>query len=258
MPEVDPDFPREWAELPDQDGLDRIYRYDLTWLTSHWQCIFGKGCPGTRHRDQGCCTVGAHWSGASDRERVEKHAERLTPDIWQFYDEGNADGVTVEDNEGAGKTRIVEGACIFLNRRGFATGPGCALHVLAVREGIPPAATKPDVCWQIPMRIKYEWAEDGHTLVVIVTEYDRTGWGPGGQYMNWWCSGNTEAHTAGPALYESYAEELRRLIGVNNYAALKAICDKRRDDPSAPYPHPADSVTLSDTKTGQGGNRSHD
>ena len=73
MPEVDPDFPREWAELPDQDGLDRIYRYDLTWLTSHWQCIFGKGCPGTRHRDQGCCTVGAHWSGASDRERVEKH-----------------------------------------------------------------------------------------------------------------------------------------------------------------------------------------
>ncbi|MEU6284015.1 hypothetical protein [Streptomyces sp. NPDC047028] len=242
MPEVNPDFPREWVEVPDQDGLGRIYRYDLTWLTSHWQCIFGKGCPGTRHRDQGCCTVGAHWSDSNDRRRVEKQAERLTPDIWQFYDEGNAHGVTLQGEEGAGQTRIVEGACIFLNRRGFATGPGCALHVLAEREGIPPAATKPDVCWQIPLRIKYEWAEDGHTLVVLVTEYDRTGWGPGGQYMNWWCSGNTEAHTAGPALYESYAEELRRLIGAKNYAALKAICDERRDDPSAPHPHPADPV----------------
>ncbi|MFG2794561.1 hypothetical protein [Streptomyces sp. NPDC048419] len=243
MPEVSPDFPREWADVPDQDGGRRIYRYDLTWLTSHWGCIFGRGCPGTRHENQGCCTVGAHWSGTDDRDRVEKHAQNLTPDIWQFYDEGHAGGVTVHKDSGPGQTRIVDGACIFLNRPGFPTGPGCALHVLAERAGVPALTTKPDVCWQIPIQIKYSWSEDRtgeQVLVVTVTEYDRTGWGPGGQFMNWWCSGNTEAHTEGPALYESYAGELRQLIGPANYDVLKGICDERMRDPQPPHPHPAD------------------
>ena len=26
------------------------------------------------------------------------------------------------------RTRLVDGACVFLNRPGFPTGPGCALH----------------------------------------------------------------------------------------------------------------------------------
>ncbi|MGW6263068.1 hypothetical protein [Streptomyces sp. NPDC055085] len=243
MPEVDPNFPREWVDVPDQYGRNRTYRYDLTWLTSHWQCIFGKGCPGTRHEDQGCCTVGAHWADAADRQRVEEQAERLTPEIWQYHHEGSVSGVTIEDETGPGKTKIVDGACIFLNRKGFATGPGCALHVLAAKEGVHSSTTKPDVCWQIPMRIKYEWdADNDQRLIVLVTEYDRTGWGPGGQYMNWWCSSNTEAHMAEPALYETYAQEIQRLIGSENYAILKRICDERRSNPKSPHPHPADPV----------------
>ena len=36
-------------------------------------------------------------------------------------------------------TRLVDGACIFLNRPGFATGPGCALHQVALARGRQPA-----------------------------------------------------------------------------------------------------------------------
>ena len=36
------------------------------------------------------------------------------------------------------RTRLVDDACIFLNRPGFAAGPGCALHLLAMSTGHAP------------------------------------------------------------------------------------------------------------------------
>ena len=50
------------------------------------------------------------------------------------------------------RTRLVDGACVFLNRPGFPGGTGCALHRMALREGLHPLLTKPDVCWQLPVR----------------------------------------------------------------------------------------------------------
>lgn len=245
MPEVDPVFPREWLDIRDQTGLARIYRCDLTWLTSHWNCIYGNGCPGTRRQHQGCCTVGAHWSGRRDRHRVEAFARRLPAELWQFRETGRTEGVTVDtdDDDGDGCTRIVEGACIFLNRDGFPAGAGCALHLLALREGRRPLETKPDVCWQIPLRVGYSWETVAavDTLVVTVGEYDRAAWGPGGAYMNWWCSSNTEAHTAARPLYQTHAGDLIALIGPENYQELARVCDQRCESPDAPRLHPADA-----------------
>lgn len=243
MPEVDPGFCREWTDFPDQTGRAHVYRCDLTWLTSRWNCIYGNGCPGTRRAHQGCCTVGAHWSGSEDRHRVEACARRLTGELWQFRQAGRAEGVTAFDgDDSAGRTRTVEGACIFLNRTGFAAGPGCALHLLALAEGRQPLETKPDVCWQIPLRLGFarEHAAEADTLVVTIGEYDRAAWGPGGDHMGWWCSGSTEAHNALRPLYQAYASELTALIGPENYAWLARICDQRCQSPSPPHPHPAD------------------
>jgi hypothetical protein len=170
---------------------------------------------------------------------VEAWARRLPGELWQFRATGQTEGVTVPDDEdGDGQTRIVEGACIFLNRAGFPAGPGCALHLLAVREGRQPLETKPDVCWQIPLRIGYVWERD--TLITTIGEYDRAAWGPGGASMNWWCSGSTEAHTASRPLYQVYAGELTVLIGRRNYAELARACDRRGQSPDPPCPHPAD------------------
>ncbi len=46
MPEVDLDFPRAWVEFADPEDADQVFRCDLTWLTSRWTCIFGRGCQG--------------------------------------------------------------------------------------------------------------------------------------------------------------------------------------------------------------------
>ena len=70
MPEVPLDFPRAWVEFDDPGKKSRRYRIDLTWLTSRWTCIFGRGCKGiySTAPDSGCCTQGAHFTDKADDE----------------------------------------------------------------------------------------------------------------------------------------------------------------------------------------------
>ena len=249
VPEVSLDFPRAWAEFPDPDNAEQLYRCDLTWLCSRWQCVWGSGCQGIRpgRADDGCCTLGAHYSDKADRKRVEKAAERLTDETWQFRSVGLELGITQKDEDGDKQTRVVEGACIFLNRPGFPGGEGCALHGQALREGVHPLKLKPDVCWQLPVRRTYDRVErpDGtEVLVVSIGEYDRRGWGGGGHDLNWWCTGATEAHVAPDPVYVSYEAELVELMGQAGYDALVEMC-QARDAARAKglrliAPHPAD------------------
>ncbi len=139
---------RHWLEFPDPEGdasdPDVVYRADLTWLTSRWTCIFGAGCQGiyADRPDDGCCTLGAHYADEADRRRTERMARSLTSRQWQHRDTGRAGGVSELDADGEPKTRLVDGACIFLNRPGFAGGAGCALHKLALDRGVPITADK--------------------------------------------------------------------------------------------------------------------
>ncbi len=134
------DFARAWVEFPDPADDEQIFRCDLTWLTSRWNCVFGSGCQGIQagRADDGCCTLGAHFSDEEDEERVAGHVARLTPDIWQHHDVGTDSGWTQEDEDGDRQTRRWQGSCIFQNRPGFAGGAGCSLHILALREGREP------------------------------------------------------------------------------------------------------------------------
>ncbi|GLW53018.1 hypothetical protein [Kitasatospora phosalacinea] len=249
--EVSLDFPRAWVEFTDPDDEDQVFRCDLTWLTSRWGCIFGKGCHGIqpgRGASDGCCTLGAHYSDDEDEQRVAGHAARLTPDIWEHHAEGTDakgrirrdGGITMFDEDGDRQTRRVGGACLFLNSPGFPGGAGCALHVLALREGLEPLETKPDVCWQLPVRRTYDWIDrpdDTRYLQVSIGEYDRRGWGPGGHDLHWWCTGSPEAHHAPDPVYVSYRPELTELMGPAAYEQLVALC-KAHDTRLAP--HPAD------------------
>ena len=60
--EVGLDFPRAWVEFPDPADEEQVFRCDLTWLTSRWNCVFGRGCEGIEagRASDGCCTLGAH------------------------------------------------------------------------------------------------------------------------------------------------------------------------------------------------------
>ncbi|MGW3290318.1 hypothetical protein ACWDR3_37345 [Streptomyces sp. NPDC001002] len=242
------DFARAWVEFPDPADDEQIFRCDLTWLTSRWNCIFGSGCQGIQagRADDGCCTLGAHFSDEDDEKRVAGFVERLTPDIWQHHDVGRESGWVSEDEDGERQTRPFQGSCIFQNRPGFAGGAGCSLHILAVKEGLEPLETKPDVCWQLPVRRTYDWIDrpdDTRILQVSIGEYDRRGWGPGGHDLHWWCTSATSAHGAGDPVYVSYRPELTELMGKAGYDRLVELCEQRLAS-QLPLlaPHPADPV----------------
>ena len=172
-----------------------------------------------------------------------KWAKRLTDRDWQYRAEGLANGIFEKDEDGARKTRVVDEACIFLNRPGFSAGAGCALHVLAERVGAHPLESKPDVCWQLPIRRTYRWVQrpdDTKYLEVTIGEYDRRGWGPGGHDFVWWCTGATEAHIGRESVYRSYAPELTALMGPKAYDELLRLCEDYEASTIRLAPHPAD------------------
>ncbi len=244
MAEVPLDFPRAWVEFVDPADEVQVVRADLSWLTSRWRCIFGVGCHGiyADRPDDGCCTLGAHFADKADEKRVRKHVKRLDDRLWQHRREGRRDGWTERDDEGALKTRVVDGACILLNRPGFPGGSGCALHALALAEGVEPLRTKPDVCWQLPIRRTYRTVEqpDGSSrLEISIGEYDRRGWGPGGHDLDWYCSGSTEAHVAREPVFVSCRAELVELIGPLAYAELARLCEQHLAARRPLAPHPA-------------------
>lgn len=244
QPEVPPDFPREWLEFVDPGNDEHLIVADLTWLTSRWTCVFGtSACQGivAGMPDAGCCTHGAFLSDDDDRKRLKKAVKKLTPEDWQLMDEArNADGEITKDgylewdelDEGpAQRTRRHDDACIFLNRPGFAAGPGCALHTMALRRDIEPHTVKPDVCWQLPIRRTQEWVErsDGvQILRTVITEFDRRAWGPGGADLHWYCSGSPDAHVEQRPVWESHAAELTELLGKTAYRELVRQLERRK------------------------------
>ncbi|MGU3291910.1 hypothetical protein [Williamsia sp. M5A3_1d] len=241
-PEVELDFPREWFDFYDPADPEHLISADLTWLLSHWTCVFGTpACQGIieGRENDGCCSHGAYLSDDDDRKRLEHGMSLLTPADWQFHGKGSGKdplgkrGYLEEDtldDEPAIKTRKHKGACIFLNRPGFAGGAGCALHAMALRKGLEPLTVKPDVCWQLPVRREQTWVDrpDGsQVLKTTITEFDRRGWGSGGEDLEWYCSGSPDAHVGATQVWQSYAPELIELLGRAAYDELAAACRRR-------------------------------
>jgi hypothetical protein len=245
------------VEFVNPDDDSEVLRCDLTWLTSRWTCIFGRGCAGiyADAPDVGCCTLGAHFADRADEKRVAGYVGMLDEHLWQHKPRGRRvrrdDWVEVDD-DGERKTRVIEvdgqQACVFQNRPDFAPakgggGAGCALHALAYVLGKHPLETKPDVCWQLPIRRTFRdvTRQDGSTYTeVSIEEYDRRGWGPGGHDLDWYCSGNTEAHVAPEPVYVTNAAELTELMGAAAYAELVRHCEAHLRSRSALALHPAD------------------
>ena len=224
MPEVDLVFPRAYVEFADPADEEQVFRCDLTWLTSSFMCIFGQGCQGiyADAPDTGCCTLGAHFADKDDESRVagtSPSSRRSSGSSIRGARPKKSEWVETDD-DGERKTRTLEhdgqSACIFHNRADFSTGAGCALHGLALEQGRNPLETKPDVCWQLPIRRTFRNVErqDGTSYTeVAIGEYDRRGWGPGGHDLDWYCSGNTEAHVALEPVFVTHEPELTELMG---------------------------------------------
>ena len=229
----------EWVSF-EQPEAARTWVFDLTFLTSRWTCIYGRGCPGVLTQaapelGQGCCSYGAHFSDEDDRRRVEAAATQLSDEQWEHAAVSRQRGGPTKRSGNAWGTRIVDGACIFLNRPGFEGGAGCALHLMALSKGFRPLDVKPDVCWQLPLRLTEETDEAGHTTYTL-REWERRDWGEGGREFHWWCTEEPDAFVGGEPAYRALRDELVELVGAEPYRWLDEHIRSLEDGQLLPHP----------------------
>ena len=217
---------------------DTVWRFEREFLESNWTCLFGAGCTGILEQpaaelNQGCCSLGAHFgdgpAGEAEAMTVDAYAAMLSPEQFQFHAVAHApaDAETgangIFGDAARSHTRVVDGACIFLNRPGFAGGEGCALHIAAIESAESPTEWKPSVCWQLPLRIDWQEINDD-TESATVRRWTRADWGDHGRTMAWCCTERAdggEAYSGDTPVVDSMADELIALAGPEVYVELR-------------------------------------
>jgi hypothetical protein len=205
-----------------RDG-DTVWRFDREFLASNWACIWGRGCLGigtepAAHLGLGCCSVGAEMGDQDEARLIAALAATLDPQRFEHHVEADEGGVFSDDSRT--NTRVVDGACIFLNRPGFGGGAGCALHLAAIDAGDSPIDWKPSVCWQLPIKVDWESGEDG-TEVATLHRWTRRDWGAEGEVMAWCCTEGSLAYGADRPVIESLASELEAVVGTEVFVQLR-------------------------------------
>lgn len=205
------------------DAGDTLWRFERRFLGSNWTCIWGRGCHGigperAQHLQHGCCSLGAELDGIDEARNVAALASTLTPEQFQHHDVAARDGVFADDTYT--NTRVVDGACIFLNRPGFDGGAGCALHLAALEADESPIDWKPSVCWQLPIKVDWVMREDD-VEVATVRGWARRDWGSDGESMAWVCTEEAEAYVGDRPVIESLAEELAAITGDEVFVELR-------------------------------------
>lgn len=202
---------------------DTVWRFDRAFLTSNWTCIWGRGCLGilpepAEHAGHGCCSLGADFDGEDEARNIGALAATLGPDHFEHHVEAEEGGIFADATRGA--TRVVDGACIFLNRPSFAGGAGCALHLAALDAHESPIEWKPSVCWELPLKV--DWAPgDGGSEVATLRKWTRQDWGDDGKAMAWCCTEGTRAYVGDRPVIDSLGEEIAALVGTEVYVELR-------------------------------------
>jgi hypothetical protein len=204
------------------DG-DTVWRFDRDFLTSRWECLWGRGCQGigpqpAAHLGLGCCSIGADLGDADEARMIAALAATLDPVRFERHAEAAADGIF--SDAARTHTRVVDGACIFLNRPGFAGGGGCALHLAAIGAGESPINWKPSVCWQLPIKVDWE-PGPGDAEVATVRRWTRRDWGAEGQTMAWCCTEGSLAYGGDRPVIDSLGPELQEIVGTEVYVELR-------------------------------------
>ena len=205
--------------------------------------------------------------GQEEARTLSAYVALLTPERWQHHDVGTTDhapppaddepaptdpamGAAVDRNPpdadpgapapdgprtvagfygdaGRTRTRVVDGACVFLNRPGFEGGEGCALHLAALDAGESPIDWKPSVCWQLPLRVDWALLDDADPdgpETATVRRWSRADWGEQGRVMAWCCTERDdggEAFSGDAPVVDSLADELVALAGHEVHVELR-------------------------------------
>jgi len=208
------------------DDGDTVWRFETGFLRSNWSCVWGRGCLGilpepAEELAQGCCSIGADLGDEDEAMMISAMAAMLPPALFEHHaaaEDAAAGGIFADATRL--HTRVVDGACIFFNRPGFAGGSGCALHLAAVEAGESPLDWKPSVCWQLPIKVDWDPTEDGRETATV-RRWSRDDWGPEGQTMAWCCTEGERAYVGERPVIDSLAEELEAMVGTEVFVELR-------------------------------------
>ena len=235
----DPEDLHEWVSF-DDDGA--TYVFDVTFLTSNWTCIFGDGCLGVLTEPapelgQGCCTYGAHFTDKEDRKQAERYAERLTDDQWQFKAEAERARRPdpQERRRRLGEPRWSTTPASSSTAPGSTAGPGCALHAAALDAGERPLDWKPEVCWQLPLRLDHHVDDNGHSPTRCASGSAATG-ARAARSSTGGAPRPTRRSSAAKPVYETLRDEIIELVGDEPYDCCAATSTHagHRDPPAPP------------------------
>lgn len=237
----------DWLEFPSATDKEVQWNIHMPFMLSHWNCIFGRGCPGVIFKDdsthqpgKGCCFDGAYINTETEFKRIEGYVAQLTEEdldaenLAVIKEKGYAYHFTQPGQEDPddpdiinAKTRVYKGRCI-LSR---SDGGGCSLLHLAGRQtgkganNVPHTLTMPDVCWQLPIKREHVWNEELEREVITLYPWDADAWET--DQMEWWCVNDSAAYTSKEPLYITMEQELRVLMGNTDYETLAVECERR-------------------------------
>ena len=181
MPEVDLVFPRAWVEFvnPDDDDRGDALRPDLADLALRVHLRARLRRASTPTPPTSAAARSARTSPTTPtRSGSRASSTRLTPEQWQLHPERRASAA-----RGLGRDRR-RGRAQDAHRRGrrpaglhlpqphrlrargsAPAAPAARCTALALEIGLDPLETKPDVCWQLPLRRTFRDVErhDGTT-----------------------------------------------------------------------------------------------
>ncbi|MDH4145807.1 MAG: hypothetical protein OEY23_11650 [Acidimicrobiia bacterium] len=204
------------------------WQVDIGFLNANWRCQWGRGCPGIAQEaapelGRGCCSVGVTLADETEAMTTAALAECLGQERFQFALEARRHGIFADATRRA--TRVVDGACIFLNRPGFEGGAGCALHLAALDAGERPLDWKPVTCWQLPLRVEApgEAGAPGR-----LRSWARHDWGEDAHQPPWWCTDAPEAYDGEAPVRVTLADELDELLGPQLAAAVQEAAERGR------------------------------
>jgi hypothetical protein len=84
---------------------------------------------------------------------------------------------------------------------------------------------KPDVCWQVPIRLDIHENEYGHETI-MVRGWQRRDWGPGGEDFHWWCIEEHQPYRGDQPVYKTSRDELVEMVGQEVYDRLAAELER--------------------------------
>ena len=95
-----------------------------------------------------------------------------------------------------------------------------------VEVGERPLDWKPDVCWQLPLRLEEETDPYGHVTSTL-REWKRRDWGAGGFEFHWWCTDDPSAFIGHRPVYEELRDEIIELVGEGPYVSIVSVLIER-------------------------------